>query len=160
MFQNVPCLENQALFGGLKITFNYLKNFWAHQKGPDFPGRGHFGTYPKILESLEGPEGYLCPGIHILGIISICGKPFYTSDEGLLIFLNPSFEIFAIRPNCMQLCPTVLRIAWYFFTWSIWFLTYLISFTFEAKKGEKAIQGCFFRRFLANSVKWIAEIAS
>ena len=37
---------------------------------------GHCGTNPKILESLEGPEGYLCPGIHILGIISIYGKPF------------------------------------------------------------------------------------
>ena len=78
MFQNVPCLENQGLFGGPEITFKYLKSFRAHQKGPDFPGRGHFGTYPKILESLEGPEGHLCPGIHILGIICFYGKPFYT----------------------------------------------------------------------------------
>ena len=26
--------------------------------------------------SLEGPEGYLRPGIHISGIISVYGKPF------------------------------------------------------------------------------------
>ena len=33
----------------------------------------------KILESLEGPEGYLCHEIHILGVICIYHKPIYTS---------------------------------------------------------------------------------
>ena len=68
-----------CFFVGLKITFNYLKSFLALQKCTASPGWGHFETNPKILESLEGPEGYLCPGIHILGIISVYGKPFYTS---------------------------------------------------------------------------------
>ena len=53
------------------ITFNYIKIFLALQKSIACPGWGHFGTNLKILESLEGPEGYLCPGIHILGIISV-----------------------------------------------------------------------------------------
>ena len=77
------------------------------QKSTASPGWGHFGTNPKILESLEGPEGYLCPGIHILGIISICGKPFYTSDEGLLIFFKSQLqnfcylaELHATLPHC------------------------------------------------------------
>ena len=52
----------------------------GHQKGPDFLGRGYFGTYPKILEPLEGPEGNLCPGIHILGIIYNVDPPICTSD--------------------------------------------------------------------------------
>ena len=54
--------------------------------------------------------GYLCPGIHILGIISICGKPFYTSDEGLLIFFKSQLqnfcyqaELHATLPHCAYL---------------------------------------------------------
>ena len=62
------------------ITFNYIKIFLALQKSIACRGWGPFGTNPKILESLEGPEGYLCPGIHILGIISVYDKPFYTSS--------------------------------------------------------------------------------
>ena len=75
---------------------------------------GRCGTNPKILESLEGPEGYLCPGIHILGIISICGKPFYTSDEGLLIFFKSQLqnfcyqaELHATLPHCARVQPQI-----------------------------------------------------
>ena len=74
------------------------------------PDWGHFGTNPKILESLEGPEGYLCPGIHILGIISICGKPFYTSDEGLLIFLKSQLQYFCYQA---ELHATLSHCAWF-----------------------------------------------
>ena len=76
LFQNVPNLAKLCFFGGLKITFNYLKSFLALQKSTAMPGWAHFETNPKILESLEGPEGYLCPGIHISGIVSVYGKPF------------------------------------------------------------------------------------
>ena len=60
-----------VLFVGLKITFNYLKSFLALQKCTASPGWGHFETNPNILESLEGPEGYLCPGIHNFGVVCI-----------------------------------------------------------------------------------------
>ena len=53
------------------ITFNYMKIFLALQKSIACPGWGHFGTNIKILESLEGPEGYLCLGIPNLGVVCI-----------------------------------------------------------------------------------------
>ena len=96
--------------GGLKITFNYLKSLLALQKSTASAGWGHFGTNPKILESLEGPEGYLCPAINILGIISIYGKLLYTSGLGLLIFLKSQLQYFcyqaelhATMPHCAVL---------------------------------------------------------
>ena len=74
---------------------------------------GRCGTNPKILESLEGPEGYLCPGIHILGIVSIYGKPFYTSGSGLWIFLKSRLqnfcyqaELYATLPHCERVRKT------------------------------------------------------
>ena len=54
-------------------AFRSLKVILSPKKSTASAGWGHFGTNPKILGSLEGPEGYLCPGIHILDIISIYG---------------------------------------------------------------------------------------
>ena len=52
------------------------------------PGWGLFGTNPKILESLEGPEGYLCPGIHDLGLGVICMYHKHFSTSGLSLINN------------------------------------------------------------------------
>ena len=38
-----------------------------------------FAPPPMHTYALEGPEGYLCPGIHILGVICMYHKPNYTS---------------------------------------------------------------------------------
>ena len=71
---------------------------------------GHFETNPKILKPLEGLEGYLCPGVHILGIVCIFGMPFYTSGSGPLTSSKSNLENFCSQSELHTLSKTVLRV--------------------------------------------------
>ena len=60
-----PTWTPYALLVGLK-AFWVIESYLSPPKSTNSPyGWGHFETNPKILESLEGLEGYLCSGIPI-----------------------------------------------------------------------------------------------